>query len=83
MVSAPFSVVNTTIVLSAAHVLELFQHIADALIHLLHPASSRPGPAAGLADHGPVLSFRRRQWMRAGCPQTKKGLPVVSDRCDR
>ena len=43
-------------VVELAHVLELLQHIADVVIHLLHAGFvDAPVLAAGLADHGHVL----------------------------
>ena len=57
IVSAPLSVVKTTMVLSScAHLLELLQHVADVVVHLLHAGFvDAPVLAADLADHVVVL----------------------------
>ena len=57
IVSAPLSVVKTTMVLSSlAHLLELLQHEADVVVHLLHAGFvDAPVLAAGLTHHGQIL----------------------------
>ncbi len=57
MVSAPLSVVKTEDrVVELAHRLELRDHEADVVVHLLHAGLVHaPVLAAGLADHGQVL----------------------------
>ena len=57
MVSAPLSVVKTTMVLlSLAHVVNLLENEADVVIHLLHAGFvDAPVLAARLTDHGLVL----------------------------
>ena len=54
MVSAPLSVVKQRMVLSSwPIVLELLEHEADVVVHLLHAGFvDAPVLAAGLADHG-------------------------------
>ncbi len=54
MVSAPLSVVkHDDGVVELAHVLELLEHDADVVVHLLHAGFvDAPVLAARLADHG-------------------------------
>ena len=62
IVSAPLSVVKTTMVLSGlAHVLDLLEDEADVVVHLLHAGFvDAPVLAAGLAHHAQVFSATAR-----------------------
>ena len=65
-------------VVELAHLLELLEHVADVVVHLLHAGFvDAPVLAAGLADHRHVfVDSTVVMCMRAGLYQTKNGLLV-------
>ena len=79
LVSAPLSVVKTTMVLLVWPMcFDLLKNEADVVVHLLHAGFvDAPVLAAGLTDHGMYLSDSTVvMCMRAGLYQTKNGLLV-------
>ena len=67
IVSAPLSVVKTTMVLSSSPISSsFFSTYADVVVHLLHAGFvDAPVLAAGLADHGQVLVRQHRRDVHA------------------
>ena len=73
-------------VVELAHLLELLQHVADIVVHLLHAGFvDAPVLAAGLADHRHVLVRQHRGDVHARrvVPDEERLLGLLRDRCGR